>query len=131
MFQFVPPDNKFLLLPRSPPDEEFGAQGGLSLTCTKISVGFVSVFWNSSHVSMICIPMPFILSMQAFSRGLPGGWERVQLGLSLGTPSQPPVNPQATLSQPPLYSEQVENKTRRFSDANDTDPLAPGERVDK
>jgi len=98
VFQFVPPDNKFLLLPRSPPDEEFGAQGGLSLTCTKISVGFVSVFWNSSHVSMICIPMPFILSMEAFSRGLPGGWERVQLGLSLGTPSQPPGNPISTPS---------------------------------
>ena len=80
---------------------------------------------------MICIPMPFILSMQAFSRGLPGAFEGVQWVEALGRPSEPPANPQPTPSEPPLKSEQVENKTRRFSDANDTDPLAPGERVDK
>jgi len=44
---------------------------------------------------------PFKLLIQGFGWAFPGGWLGVPRDGSLGTPSQPPANPQETPRKPP------------------------------
>jgi hypothetical protein len=56
---------------------------------------------------MSCPWYPSILPIKGIGQVFPEGWLGDKRAPSLGTPSQPPANPQATPRQPPRNTDQV------------------------
>jgi len=103
-------DHLFWPLLTSPPADRAGVALNPSLNPIPNHSLFCFIFSNLSHGSRFWISTQLIQWSKTFQWGFIGGWERVGWGLPLLTLNQPSTNPQATLSQPPMSTEQIQSE---------------------